>query len=87
MTTRIPSAGEKGKCCEQVCSNCKQVEQNRVKCSNIVPLSGASTSVTGPSIESRRRQPRVYSVCGQSKHTRTSCNLYNVDEKINNSFK
>ena len=85
-TTRIPSTGERGRRCPQVCSICRQVGHNRVNCSNIDPEIGANTSVPEPSSEPRRRRPRVCSVCGQPGHTRNRCNLYNVDieQELNN---
>ena len=47
---------------------------------------GVSTSQPEPNSEPRRRQPRVCSVCGQSGHTRSRCQLYNVDieQEVNN---
>ena len=45
---------------------------------------GASTFALKPSSETRRRRPRVCLVCGQPGHTQTRCNLYNVDEEVNN---
>ena len=87
-TTRIPSAGERGRRRYQVCSNCRQVEHNRVNCTNIdnSPETGANTSAPEPSSEPRHRRPRVCSVCGQPGHTRSRCNLYNVDieQEVNN---
>ena len=46
----------------------------------------ASTSASEPSSEPRCRRPRVCSVCGQPGHTRSRCNLYNVDieQEVNN---
>ena len=87
-STRIPSAGERGRRRHQVCSNCRQVGHNRINCTNIddSPVTGASTSAPEPSGEPRRRRPRVCSVCRQPGHTRIRCNLYNVDfeEELNN---
>ena len=87
-TTRIPSAGERGRRRHQVCSNYRQVGHNRVNCTNIddSPETGASTFAPEPSSESRSRRPRVCSVSGQPGHTRSRCNLYNVDieQEVNN---
>ena len=59
---------------------------NRVNCTNIDPEIGANTFAPEPSSEPRHRRPRVCSVCGQPGHTRSRCNLYNVDieQKVNN---
>ena len=88
QTTRIPFAGERGRCRHQVCSNCRQVGHNRVNCTNIddSPVTRASTSAPEPSGEPRRRQPRVCLVCGQPRHTQSRYNLYNVDikQEVNN---
>ena len=54
-TTRIPSIGERKRHRQQVCSNYRQVGHNLVKCTNIIPLTRASTSTMGPSIEPRSR--------------------------------
>ena len=68
-TTRIPSVGERERRHHQVCSNCRQVGHNHVNCTNIDPETGANTSAPEPSSESRRRRPKVCSVCGQLVHT------------------
>ena len=79
-TTRLFSAGERGRRRHQVCSISKQVGHNRINCINIDPETGASTSdvICG--------RLRVCSVCGQPGHTRSRCNLYNVDieQEVNN---
>ena len=46
---------------------------NRVNCTNIDPEMRASTSAPEPNSEPRRS--------GQLGHTRSRCNLYNVDIK------
>ena len=55
-TTRIPSAGERGRRCHQVCSNYRQVRHNRVNCTNIddSPVTGASTAAPEPRSEDRK---------------------------------
>ena len=65
-TTRIPSAGEKGRHRHQVCSNCRQEGHNCVNCTNIdySPETRASTSAPEPNSEPRHRRPRVCSICG-----------------------
>ena len=52
---------------------------NHINCTNIDLETGASASAPEPSSESRRRQPRVCSVCAQPGHTQSRYNLYNVD--------
>ena len=61
---------------------------NYVNCTNINPEKGASTSAPKPSNELRRRRIRVCSVYGQPGHTRSRCNLYDVDieQKVNNEY-
>ena len=88
-TTRIPSVGERGRCRHQVCLNCRQVGHNRFNCANIDPETGPNTFTPEPNSEPRRRRPRVCSVYGQSGHTRSRCNLFNVDieQEVNNESK
>ena len=85
-TTRIPSAGERGRCCHQVCSNCRQVGHNRVNCTNIDDSleTGASTFAPKSSSEPRRRRPRVCLVCGQLElHSKYNVN---IEQEVNNKF-
>ena len=89
-TKRIPFVGERRKLRDQVCSICRQLGHNQVKCTNRVPLGGVFTSECESSRQQRVRRERLCSFCKQLRHTRNTCRVprltSNEYEKNNSSF-
>ena len=74
-TKRIFSAGKRRKRQDQVCSICRQLSHNRVKCTNRVPLGGVFTFGCESSRQQGIRKQKLCLVCKQLERTQNTCRV------------
>ena len=74
-TKRIPSVGERIRRRDQVCSICRQLGHNRVKCTNRVPLGGVFTFECESSRQQGIRKQKLCLVCKQLERTQNTCRV------------